>query len=76
MSAPALASSVAATRRNAYIGTALTIIGSIAFAGKPIIIKLAYHYDVDVMTLLALRMLFSLPFFLRRRYGQAAHRQL
>ena len=51
-------------RRTAYIGVALTIAGSIAFAGKPIIIKLAYEYDVDVMSLLALRMRFSLPFFL------------
>jgi drug/metabolite transporter (DMT)-like permease len=64
LSVPAVASSAAASRRNAYIGTALTMVGSIAFAGKPIIIKLAYQYDVDVMTLLALRMLFSLPFFL------------
>lgn len=51
-------------RHSAYIGIALTIAGSIAFSGKPIIIKLAYQYNVDVMTLLALRMLFSLPFFL------------
>ena len=54
----------AAARRSAYVGVALTIVGSIAFSGKPIIIKLAYQYGVDVMTLLALRMLFSLPFFL------------
>jgi drug/metabolite transporter (DMT)-like permease len=53
-----------AARRSAYLGIALTIAGSVAFAGKPIIIKLAYQYDVDVMTLLALRMMFSLPFFL------------
>jgi drug/metabolite transporter (DMT)-like permease len=53
----------AAHRRNAYIGILLTIVGSVAFAGKPIIIKLAYRYEVDVMTLLALRMLFALPFF-------------
>ena len=45
------------------MGVVLTIAGSIAFSGKPIIIKLAYAHDVDVMTLLALRMLFSLPFF-------------
>ncbi len=54
----------AAIRRSAYVGTALTIIGSIGFSGKPIIIKLAYQYGVDVMTLLALRMLFAFPFFL------------
>ena len=51
-------------RRSAYIGIALTVVGSIGFSGKPIIIKLAYQYGIDVMTLLALRMLFALPFFL------------
>jgi hypothetical protein len=50
--------------RNAYIGVACVLIGSIGFSGKTVIIKLAYQYDVDVMTLLALRMLFALPFFL------------
>jgi drug/metabolite transporter (DMT)-like permease len=51
------------SHHGAYLGIALTIVGSIAFSGKPIIIKLAYEHGVDVMTLLALRMLFSLPFF-------------
>jgi drug/metabolite transporter (DMT)-like permease len=59
----AAAPSAAAARRNAYIGITLTVIGAIGFSGKPIIIKLAYQYGVDVMTLLALRMLFALPFF-------------
>ncbi|MDB5866943.1 MAG: protein of unknown function transrane [Betaproteobacteria bacterium] len=51
-------------RRSAYIGVAAAIVGSIGFSGKPIVIKLAYMHGVDVMTLLALRMLFALPFFL------------
>ena len=38
-------------------------IGAIAFSGKGVIIKLAYRYGVDAVTLLALRMLFSAPFF-------------
>lgn len=50
--------------RSAYIGVACAILGSIAFSGKTIIVKLAYQYNVDVLTLLALRMLFALPFFL------------
>lgn len=57
------ASPAAAARRSAYIGIALTVVGAIGFSGKPIIIKLAYQHGVDVMTLLALRMLFALPFF-------------
>lgn len=57
-------SSAGTRARSAYIGVACTIIGSIGFSGKPVIVKLAYQYGVDVLTLLALRMLFSLPFFL------------
>jgi len=37
--------------------------GSIAFSGKAIIVKLAYRYNVDAVTLLMLRMLFAFPFF-------------
>ena len=38
--------------------------GAIAFSGKAVIIKLAYRYGVDALTLLALRMAFSAPLFL------------
>jgi drug/metabolite transporter (DMT)-like permease len=38
--------------------------GSIAFSGKAIIVKLAYRYDVDAVTLIMYRMLFALPMFL------------
>ena len=41
----------------------LAVIGSIAFSGKAIIVKLAYRYGVDAVTLIMLRMLFALPFF-------------
>ena len=37
--------------------------GAIAFSGKAIIVKLAYRYGVDAVTLIMLRMLFALPFF-------------
>ena len=37
--------------------------GSIAFSGKAIIVKLAYRYGVDAVTLIMLRMMFALPFF-------------
>ena len=45
------------------LGVVSAVAGSIAFSGKSIIIKLAYQYGVDSVTLLMLRMLFSLPFF-------------
>ncbi len=44
-------------------GLALAAAGSVAFAGKAIIVKLAYRHGVDAVTLLALRMLLSLPMF-------------
>ena len=37
--------------------------GSIAFSGKAIIVKLAYRYGVDAVTLVMYRMLFALPMF-------------
>jgi len=44
-------------------GLALAMAGSIAFSGKAIIVKLAYRYDVDAVTLIMYRMLFALPLF-------------
>jgi drug/metabolite transporter (DMT)-like permease len=44
-------------------GLTLAFFGAIAFSGKAIIVKLAYRYGVDAVTLLMLRMLFSLPLF-------------
>ena len=41
----------------------MTALGAIAFSGKAIIVKLAYRYGVDAVTLLMYRMLFALPFF-------------
>jgi drug/metabolite transporter (DMT)-like permease len=41
----------------------LAILGSIAFSGKAIIVKLAYRYGVDAVTLIMYRMLFALPIF-------------
>ena len=45
-------------------GLALASAGAIAFSGKAIIVKLAYRYGVDAVTLLMYRMLFALPLFL------------
>ncbi|MFO1263251.1 MAG: DMT family transporter [Rhodoferax sp.] len=42
----------------------LAVLGAVAFSGKAIIVKLAYRYGVDAVTLIMLRMLFALPFFL------------
>ena len=46
-------------------GFIITLTGAILFSTKAIIIKLAFaHTPVDALTLLTLRMLFSLPFYL------------
>jgi len=39
------------------------VLGSIAFSGKAIIVKLAYRHGVDAVTLIMYRMLFALPIF-------------
>ena len=44
-------------------GLLLATCGAIAFSGKAIIVKLAYRYGVDAVTLITYRMLFALPMF-------------
>ena len=46
------------------VGVCLAAGGVLCFSLRPILIKLAYAQVTDPVTLLALRMLFSLPFFL------------
>ena len=62
MSAPSLSADVPQT--SLLPGILLASAGSIAFSGKAIIVKLAYRYGVDAITLIMLRMLFALPLFL------------
>jgi drug/metabolite transporter (DMT)-like permease len=46
-------------------GVVITILGSICFSAKAIFVKLAYfETSIDAVSLLALRMIFSIPFFL------------
>ena len=45
-------------------GLLLAGLGAVAFSGKAIIVKLAYRYGVDAVTLIMYRMLFALPLFL------------
>lgn len=45
-------------------GVGLALLGAVFFSGKAIVVKLAYAYPVDASTLLAMRMLLSLPLFL------------
>jgi len=44
-------------------GLMLAAVGSVLFSGKAIVVKLAYRHGVDAETLIALRMIFAVPFF-------------
>lgn len=48
-----------------FVGVILVLTGAVLFAGKAVLVKYNYiHYHVDTVSLLALRMLFSAPFYL------------
>jgi len=49
---------------NQAAGVLLALGGALLFSTKAVIVKLAYQYEVDSITLLFLRMLFALPFYL------------
>ncbi|MES2932422.1 MAG: DMT family transporter [Pseudomonadota bacterium] len=59
-----------ASRKVYLIGLSIALSGAILFSTKAIVAKLIYHYHVDAMTLLAFRMLFSLPIFAAVAYWQ------
>jgi drug/metabolite transporter (DMT)-like permease len=48
---------------SSLIGGFFVCIAAIGFSAKAVLVKLAYAYNVDALSLLALRMVFSLPFF-------------
>lgn len=47
-----------------WIGAFLVFLAAFCFACKGILIKLAYQYQIDSISLLTLRMLFALPFYI------------
>jgi drug/metabolite transporter (DMT)-like permease len=49
--------------RDVLLGVAFALLAAIGFSAKAILVKLAYLDSVDAITLLALRMAFSVPFF-------------
>lgn len=50
--------------RQKLAGVLFALVAAIGFSAKAVLVKLAYIEEVDPITLLALRMAFSLPFFL------------
>ncbi len=54
-------------------GVVLAVLGAICFSTKAILVKLAYRDTiVDAISLLALRMIFSLPFFVVSAYASSS----
>ncbi|MFA6311211.1 MAG: DMT family transporter [Sterolibacterium sp.] len=49
--------------RDVLFGVVFALLAAVGFSAKAVLVKLAYFDRVDAITLLALRMLFSLPFF-------------
>ncbi|MFC5480023.1 DMT family transporter [Massilia suwonensis] len=64
MSQPESAATAPSLPRPAYIaGLAIAIGGAVLFSTKAVVAKLLYRYHIDAVTLIAFRMLFSLPVF-------------
>jgi len=70
------------TRGTEWIGPLIAVVGVLGFSFKAILIKLAYAWaPIDAVTLLALRMIYSAPFFVvmaivaRRRRAEALTRR-
>lgn len=57
---------------NSLIGSLMVLAAAVTVSSKAIIVKLAYAYPVDAATLIALRMLFSAPFFIALAVWAAA----
>jgi len=49
--------------RDQFLGVSFALLAAVGFSVKAILVKLAYVDTVDAVTLLALRMVFSVPFF-------------
>ncbi|MGB3801328.1 MAG: DMT family transporter [Lewinella sp.] len=56
------------------IGLLCLLLGAVLFSCKGVIIKLAYQYEVSSISLLGLRMIFSLPLFLLIGYFRSGKR--
>ena len=74
MSNPTTLAGTEFNSRLRLIAALLVLLSAICFSGKAILVKLSYRYDIDSVSLLTLRMLFSMPFFMinawlgRRQY--------
>jgi drug/metabolite transporter (DMT)-like permease len=49
-------------------GVLLGIVGIVLFSSKAVMVKLAYKYNIDALSILLLRMLFAFPFYIAIAY--------
>ncbi|GAA3555534.1 DMT family transporter [Snuella lapsa] len=59
-------------------GVLIGILGVVLFSSKAVMVKMAYQYQIDALSILLLRMLFSFPFYvlvalLYRKRGQSTY---
>lgn len=57
------ATAASTPRASLLAGLAIAIAGAVLFSTKAVVAKLLYRYNIDAVTLIAFRMLFSLPVF-------------
>lgn len=50
-------------KKQFWVGIGIGILGVALFSSKAVMVKLAYQYNVDAITILLLRMLFAFPFY-------------
>jgi drug/metabolite transporter (DMT)-like permease len=60
-------------KRDVTFGIIFALLAAVGFSAKAILVKLAYLDHVDAITLLALRMAFSVPFFIGVAVWARAH---
>ena len=51
-------------KKNFWYGIFIGVLGIVMFSSKAVMVKLAYNYNVDAISVLLLRMLFSFPFYI------------
>ena len=52
------------TNKQFWYGIGIGVLGIVLFSSKAVMVKLAYNYEVDAISVLLLRMLFSFPFYI------------
>lgn len=51
------------TNKQFWYGIFIGVLGVVLFSSKAVMVKLAYNYNVDAISILLLRILFSFPFY-------------